>query len=249
MSTVKVRIEPHRIKDIFGFLDERRFAIPKLQRDFVWDNKKVSNLSDSIYKNLPIGTILIWETNRTNINLLKKSVTALPPYNDSNRNVWFILDGQQRISVLHSLREGSAIKNSNDKTVDFDKMYFTFNGNDRGKFSSPKRHDPEKQVPVSHILNRNWQKMIGKYKKTKSKYNRIEKCRESIMNYQVPFIFFQSKEIDDAREVFIRINALGTPLKTADKIFSRAAEIDLRYLAKQARLNWKNGFSNIPYNT
>jgi len=172
----------------------------------------------------------------------------LPPYNDSNRNVWFILDGQQRISVLHSLRQGSAIKNSRGKTVDFDKMYFTVDGNDHGKFSPTKRHDPGKQVLVSDILSQNWQTRVKKHKKTKTKYSRIKRCRESIMNYQVPFVFFQSKEIDDAREVFIRINALGTPLKTADRIFSRAAEIDLRHLANLARTDWAHGFSNLPDN-
>lgn len=248
MSKVEMKIQPHNIRDIFQFLDERRFAIPKLQRDFVWNNKKVCNLTDSIYKNLPIGTILIWETKRANSNLLKKSLTALPPYDDSNKNVWFILDGQQRISVLHSLRKGSAIKNSKGKMVDFDKMYFSVDVNEHGNFLPTKRHDPKKHILVSDIISHNWKKMVKRHKTAKNKYSRIKKCRDSIMNYKIPFVFFQSKEIDAAREVFIRINALGTPLKTADRVFSRAAEIDLRYLTNEARIDWKHGFSNLPDN-
>jgi len=241
-----ITIKHFPIKYIFSFLDDRRFAIPKLQRDFVWDIKKASNLLDSINKSLPIGTILIWETDRQNSNLLQRSLTALPIFDDNNKHVWFILDGQQRLSVLHKLREGKEIKNSKNKIVPFDKIYLTIDSENRGRFSYLKRHDTEKQISICDILSNTWKKRLKRFKSSKRKYNYIFKCREQLLNYPIPFIFFHSKDIFEAREAFIRINALGTPLTTADKVFSRASAIDLRHLAKEMSLEWSDGFQNIP---
>ena len=37
----------------------RQFAIPKLQRSFVWDARRAAKLLDSIYYNMPIGSLFL----------------------------------------------------------------------------------------------------------------------------------------------------------------------------------------------
>jgi len=37
-------------------------VLPAIQRDFVWSEKKIAKLYDSIMRGYPIGIILLWET-------------------------------------------------------------------------------------------------------------------------------------------------------------------------------------------
>jgi uncharacterized protein with ParB-like and HNH nuclease domain len=87
----EIIFKPYPIKKVLSFLGERRFAIPKLQREFVWDLKKACKLLDSIYRNIPIGTILIWDTSRNQSNLLQQSNIALPSFDISNKTLCVII--------------------------------------------------------------------------------------------------------------------------------------------------------------
>jgi uncharacterized protein with ParB-like and HNH nuclease domain len=39
----------------------REIALPDIQRPFVWNNAKVRDLFDSMYKGFPVGYLLFWE--------------------------------------------------------------------------------------------------------------------------------------------------------------------------------------------
>src|SRR6266550_2325962 len=88
------------VKDLRRQLDEGRFAVPKLQRAFVWNGRKAAMLLDSIYRAMPIGSLTIWDTSKRNKNLLRHTLHILPQFKGHKR-VWFVLDGQQRLSVLY----------------------------------------------------------------------------------------------------------------------------------------------------
>ena len=47
------------LKKLRALIDTGIFAVPELQREFVWNERKACDLLDSIYFNYPIGTILI----------------------------------------------------------------------------------------------------------------------------------------------------------------------------------------------
>src|SRR5438034_11046740 len=79
----------------------RRFAVPKLQRNFVWDSARAAKLLDSIYRDMPIGSLFLWEMDRKSANLIRQSANVLPSFNSKNRRIWFVIDGQQRLSVIH----------------------------------------------------------------------------------------------------------------------------------------------------
>ena len=63
------------------------FAVPELQREFVWSARKACDLLDSLYWKYPIGTVLIWRTNRRNEGELRKHLHILPHYNPKNREI------------------------------------------------------------------------------------------------------------------------------------------------------------------
>jgi hypothetical protein len=235
------------ITRLWNVFADRQFAIPEIQREFVWDAKKACALLDSIYKKLPIGSALVWNTDGHNRTLLRHSPHILPPYNDRNRHIWFLIDGQQRLSVLYQVREGQKVENSNGKKIDFSKIYFVFDKNAPVRFASLRRHDPTEHYPVKDVLAEDWPRrlrFLPNYKQRK-----IRECRRLLTNYVVPFIFVKTNRLEEVRESFIRINSRGTPISAADRAFTRASRFDLRHLANNTRGQLAHGFKDIPRET
>jgi Protein of unknown function DUF262 len=63
-----------------------QWDIPEFQRQFVWHPSQVSDLADSLWRNYPIGALLLWRRAESN--------------GDSRRSRWWIADGQQRLTSL-----------------------------------------------------------------------------------------------------------------------------------------------------
>jgi len=51
-----------KIRTLLDKLASEEIQIPELQRKYVWKRKQIRNLLDSIYKDYPTGSILLWET-------------------------------------------------------------------------------------------------------------------------------------------------------------------------------------------
>lgn len=87
------------------------FWLPAIQRKFVWNEDKICKLFDSMMRGYPIGTCLLWGTNKTIRK--RKFITDFTKGIDprtlfvpgTNEEKMMVLDGQQRIqSLLIGLR-------------------------------------------------------------------------------------------------------------------------------------------------
>ena len=75
-----------------------KIRVPRFQRDFVWKQPDLSALLDSVRRGFPIGSILVWDTDKD-----IESTPRIGPVEIGSRPdgiVGYILDGQQRISTL-----------------------------------------------------------------------------------------------------------------------------------------------------
>lgn len=86
---------------ILGLIKAKDIAIPEIQRPFVWKNRQVRDLMDSLYKGYPVGYIILWK----NPNVKLKDGTIA-----SGKKV--IIDGQQRITALMTAVAGQRIINA-----------------------------------------------------------------------------------------------------------------------------------------
>lgn len=96
-------ITHYQLNHLITNIDTGEIALPDLQRPFVWDNGKVRDLFDSLYKGLPIGMLILWKINENNnefkpIGLNKKTTPSK-----------LIIDGQQRLTALYAVITGSKI--------------------------------------------------------------------------------------------------------------------------------------------
>jgi hypothetical protein len=239
-------VSDERVSRLRTLLDGGRFAIPRLQRAFVWNGPKAAKLLDSVYRGMPIGSLTIWDTSGKNRDLLRKDARVLPPFREHNPRVWFVLDGQQRLSVLYRAQEGGVVQNGRHQAVDFGRLVFrvTDGNGDDDRFAY-RKPVPREWVAVPDVLASNWKLRLGDL--TVGQLNRAQRCRERLLAYRVPIVRVEADSIGLARELFIRINSAGTPIAAADRAFARAAEFDLREHAEQAWSQLPEAFRGLTH--
>jgi hypothetical protein len=106
ISTPRARLSRHDTRPTtprLGKLAERvmdgEVRLPTFQRDFVWSRKQVLDLLDSVARNYPIGSVLLWssalelDSSRTIAGL---DIEIQRPDGKVN----YLLDGQQRLSTI-----------------------------------------------------------------------------------------------------------------------------------------------------
>ena len=116
-----------KIRTLLDKLASEEIQIPELQRKYVWKRKQIRNLLDSIYKDYPTGSILLWETD-VDAELRDVAVT-LQEQERSSRH-FLLLDGQQRLTSLLAVLNGNPVKvrKSRGKTSE-EKIELYFNEN------------------------------------------------------------------------------------------------------------------------
>jgi uncharacterized protein with ParB-like and HNH nuclease domain len=96
-------------------VDDGGFWLPNIQRAFVWNETQICKLFDSILREYPISTLLVWKTNlrirhrrfidNWNDALLDHLSHFYVGENDEKKNL--VLDGQQRLQSLYIGLRGS----------------------------------------------------------------------------------------------------------------------------------------------
>lgn len=248
-----IYVRPITLQRLHRLIERGIFAVPELQREFVWNARKVCDLLDSIYHKYPIGTILIWKTDRRNENQLRKHYHILPHFNPRNHDIYFLIDGQQRLSVLwHILRgEGTSVVNEDGKKLNFRNVFFNPYAPHGERLFTYREHLTrelgERLVPVVDILSEAWRRQVRGHGVRAMR--RIEECRRRVRGYDALLVFCETKDRTEVRETFIRINSLGMPIDTADRAFARASKFDMRGMVRDVQSRLKHGFDKASRTT
>lgn len=81
-------------------IDERQLFVPAFQREYVWKRDDAKQLIDSLIKDYPTGTMLVWETDKP------PQLKGPHKYDAKQGAVRVLLDGQQRLTTLYMLIRG-----------------------------------------------------------------------------------------------------------------------------------------------
>lgn len=224
--------------------------LPNIQRPFVWSESQIERVFDSIMREYPIGTLLIWRT-KNNIRRRKfidhyRREIKLSTYNvnveDSKRKM-LVLDGQQRLQSLFIGLLGSYEK----KELYFDilsgepvspddiryKFKFLDNTNVPPRFIKFKKivfNDKQyNQIAediiksITNPLSDNEKQMIMN---NVALIVKVFKGDANIPYQEVDSIDNEQKYTEeDVVEIFIRANSGGTPLGKSDLMFSLLSTI------------------------
>jgi hypothetical protein len=218
MQIQKYSVNQHQISVFLAYVKAGQIAIPEVQRPFVWDNSKVRDLLDSLYKGYPIGYVITWQN--PNIRLKDGKLSE---------GKKILIDGQQRITALRAAVLGEYVVN---KEYDKVRIKIAFN---------PKTEVFEVQNPAI-LKDKTWIPDISEIMNSSSIIQTVKKYLEanpevesevvetnisnllSIQHKQIGTIdLAHDLDIETVTEIFIRINSQGVVLSQADFAMSKIA--------------------------
>ena len=94
------------VNELISKVQRGELRLPEMQRRYVWTATRVRDLLDSLYREYPSGTILVWETDE-NIETREMAVNATESPTTSQKLL--LLDGQQRITSLSAVITGNPV--------------------------------------------------------------------------------------------------------------------------------------------
>ena len=238
MQLQKIKVDELKLSDIVHEIEHGHLRIPRFQRDFVWERSKVIKLLDSMYKEYPIGSFFIWEADKK-YNLFYRNIAELNlPQPDSYTSIRYILDGQQRATSLYA-----AIKGLQINGTDYSQICFDF---DKEEFITRYR-EGDYYAPLRDILGDNKFQIYNKLSDQRKKA--FDKGYNIFSGYPLSVVIVREKELDEASEIFERINQGGKRLSIFDLVVASTwgEDFDLKILYQELRdFLEKQGFGKIP---
>jgi uncharacterized protein with ParB-like and HNH nuclease domain len=222
------------------------FWLPNIQRAFVWKEEQICKLFDSILREYPISSLLVWKTispistrkfiDNYKIKYENELSDFIIPTNEKKKNL--VLDGQQRLQSLYigliGSYEGKELyfditSNHNDNMEEI-RYRFSFLDADSATFPWVKF---KKIVYGSKIWSKTYEVVVKEFKDDwNPEYKEI--ANNNISNILQIFTSDEGisyQEIDstenddlytdnDIVEIFIRANSGGTLLGKSDLLFA-----------------------------
>lgn len=213
-----------RIEKILDEIEAKNIVLPEFQREYIWSREQAKQLLVSLINSFPTGSFLLWDTPNPptikNQAVLKKSKSL----------THVILDGQQRLTTLYFFIKNKIPPYYNKDEIEQDPRNLYFNlETSYFEFYQPYRMDDN---PLWQKVTDCFQDKVdsmkiiqqigagedrGLIKKAKQNLKRLTHIKKQIFPVQ---IVPPHANIDQAIEIFDRINSQGTPLSDAELVLA-----------------------------
>lgn len=206
-----------KIDKLINRINSGDIRIPAFQRPYVWKQNQILELLDSIVKNYPIGSILLWSTSER-LNHTRNLAGYSIPDNPLEYPVNYVLDGQQRLSSIYATFSDKTAQDTSSADYNPDlnifEIYFDF--------------QCEKFMPLSEIDQtadfvmclRNFLSGANLFKAMSSLNQKYHQAAQDLfsklINYELPVVTIKNRDKEEVGMIFERINSTGTKLTTLD---------------------------------
>ncbi len=184
--------------------------IPQFQRKFVWKDDQALDLLDSVANGYPIGSILLWKT-KDKLHAARDIGIFQLPVTDDLTPTSYVLDGQQRLTVIYSClgapedapgyRAGYDL--TNDSFVEL-----------KGDISKQDVFPLRKLFNTTSLLN--FRTSLLGQQNAPVLQRRLDDLIAAFTQYKLPVVTLKDLTIDEVCPIFERINSSGTRLSTYD---------------------------------
>ena len=227
MSSPIFNIKSYYLHNLLNDIETGIIALPELQRPFVWNNTKVRDLFDSLYKGLPIGYLLLWEV------ATEEKYKNIGYRVDKKRDPRFlVIDGQQRLTSLYAVIKNQEVYDEKFRTRKikvsfnpFEAKFEIFNAAIAKDINWIPDISELFQTTSSHNFINSFINKI-KQKRELSQENEDKVSNNISRLYGItgyPFSVLElSPELDveQVADVFVRINSRGESLNQSDFILT-----------------------------
>lgn len=215
------------VSDLLEGVTSGTIRIPRFQRPYVWGPDDMIQLFDSVLRGYPIGSLLIWQTDRDDITSLETLGPIVLPQN-SPPTRQYVVDGHQRLATLLGvlmLPEDYPRDSRDDWRwwIAYDLRAEQFI---HIKHSSPEI--PLHLLPLRSVLRtvdfaRRTREMLTSSDLLESEIeellDRADHVQNRVREYRVPMTVMRSGSLDDAVAIFARVNQRGRDM-TPDQMVS-----------------------------
>ena len=203
----RITVRPDTLANLISFVARGDYRIPQFQREFVWNKTKIRALFDSIYQEYPIGSFFLWQADQEHNTLFRHTVGLGVPPVDKHDSVFFILDGQQRITSLYVTLTGLTVNGT-----DYSKLSFDL---EQEKFID-RRGDNNRYIAVCDLWGPDAMVLS---RQIDEKYVPVfSRCWRTLQTYPVSIVEVRDKDLSDVCKIFQRINQSGKRLDRFDLI-------------------------------
>lgn len=229
-------LEQLKVREIVKQAVGKAVDIPEFQREFVWDPEQVKLFAESLYRDYPVGSFLLWDSSGYH-----EAKTA----QGTEASLW-VVDGQQRTTALCLLlgmkpfwwpkaSDWNRELQQNDVMVNVVPV-----GSDgRLEFALPnpvRRRDPrwislrdvlgvERVEDLTQLAQDVVQRIGDSGGEAMRLFGKVHAHLQSIWQIRerdIP-VLKVNHEVEDVAEIFARLNQAGTRVKEADVILALAA--------------------------
>ena len=199
------------LRDLISSVDKGEIKVPQFQRPFVWRQDKALRLLDSISKNYPLGSLLLWKT--TDKLAVERNIGDFTlPDTDDLSPTDYVLDGQQRLTVIYaSLGAASAPTPGFAATYDLIRQEFVA--------TDEARHSVH-QFPMRLLYRTtdllNFRTALQSHPRSSDLQRRLDEIVEVFTSYKVPVVTLKDLTVEEVCPIFERINSSATELSIFD---------------------------------
>lgn len=195
-------------------------VLPDIQRDYVWRGTQIPRLLDSLNREWPVGSILLWDTS---LKIPTKAV-AVQQGTPAAGKPSILLDGQQRLSTLARVMVPDAVP-AGEKVPD---IRFNPETHEFKTANAVNKHDL-RWISVAEILRH------GAQFRELVKPLELDQAHEDawtdvlggvasrIRNYLLPVQTVHVDDYETVAEIFNRVNTGGTRLSKGDLVLGSMA--------------------------
>lgn len=217
MKPPELSVTPEKIDKLINRINSGDIRIPAFQRGFVWKPNQIIELLDSVVKNYPIGSVLLWNTN-DRLNHTRNIAGYKIPVTKDDYPVNYVLDGQQRISSIYAVfSDKTEQEDSTEKynpNLDIFEIVYDFSKN-----IFVHKNDITSSADCVIFL-RNFldgAKLITALKYLNTNYHgAATELYSKLINYEFPVVTIKNRSKAEVGIIFERINNTGTKLSIMD---------------------------------
>jgi hypothetical protein len=203
---------------VFRQISAGQIRIPAFQRAFVWKEKQVIDLLESVRLGFPIGSILLWHVERPILRIASQAQTSFPSLEEKYPTS-YVLDGMQRLSSLYGVFHFGTSTSDPRFNVWFDLQEEKFVHEDFIEFEQRNVSIPMAALFATRTLL-SYQSQISKLSNADILIDRLVGLQAAFQDYMIPVVVIGGEEVAPIVRVFESINSKGTTLSRVD--FMRA---------------------------
>jgi hypothetical protein len=209
LSLSRLSTETPTFVDLIADIKKGAIKIPQFQRKFVWKEPQAFKLLDSIANNYPIGSLLMWKT-KVKLAAERNIGNFKLPQTDNMTPTDYVLDGQQRITVIYASLGAPESDEGFSPGYDLEQKAFVSLEEAQSKLVFPLRW----LYNTTKVLN--FRTALQALTDAATLQAKLNDLIDAFTKYKLPVVTLKDLTVEEVCPIFERINSSGTKLSVYD---------------------------------